>query len=80
MVRINKYSLFGIFKLFSAADIYAYFGPDPFPMYNSFLGLFIDDKGKYIQKLLDDILSGAKLISCNFDWQLYFRYYCYDSR
>ena len=25
-----------------------------------FVGLIIDDKGKYIQKLSDDILSGAK--------------------
>ena len=95
---------FAFLSPFSTADIYAYYGLGPFPEYNYFLWLIIDDNGKYIQKLSDGILSGAKLkvegnfkvkydfatskgrkkcktsFSCNFDWQIYFCYYCYDSR
>ena len=33
----------------------------PFQNIIIFLGLIIDDNGKYIQKFSDDILSGAKL-------------------
>ena len=73
-------------------------GLTPFQSIIIFLWLIIDDNGKYIQKLSDGILSGAKLkfkydfatskgrkkcktsFSCNFDWQIYFCYYCYDSR
>ena len=36
-------------------------GLTPFQSIIIFLGLIIDDNGKYIQKLSDDILSGAKL-------------------
>ena len=41
--------------------IYAYYGLDPFPEYNFFLWLNIDDNGKDIQKLSNDIFSWAKL-------------------
>ena len=47
---------FAFLSSFSPADIYAYYGLDPFPEYNFFLGLNIDDNGKYIKKLLNDIL------------------------
>ena len=36
-------------------------GFTPFQSIITFLGLIIDDHGKYIQKLSDGILSGAKL-------------------
>ena len=36
-------------------------GLTPFPSIINFLWLNIDDNCKYIQKLSDDILSGAKL-------------------
>ena len=53
---------FAFVSSFSTADIYAYYGLDPFPMYNYFLGLIIDDNGKYIQKLSDGILSRSSII------------------
>ena len=36
-------------------------GLTPFQSIIIFLGLIIDDNGKYIQKISDGILSGAKL-------------------
>ena len=36
-------------------------GLNPFQSIIIFLGLISDDKGKYIQKLSEDIFSGAKL-------------------
>ena len=58
---------FAFLMYFSPADIYAYYGLDRFSEYNYSLWLIIDVKGKYIQKLFDDILSGAKLkVKVNF--------------
>ena len=54
----NNIPFFAFISFFSPADKYTYYGLDPFPEYKYF---FIDDNGKYIQKLSDDILSGAKL-------------------
>ena len=58
---------FAFLSSFSPADIFAYHKLGRFPWYSNFLWLIIDDKGKYIQNLSDDILSWAKLkVEVNF--------------